>query len=239
MINDNLIKTCSCSNNSSFLASRENDIDLLVCTHCGTPHQYLPGWTQDKVIEYYKNLYHTDAQQAIGHQAYKDRYEHDLKIANIRLNSYTHLTPGMIGLDIGSSNSAFVHAARARGITCIGIEPGKDIGDDATTIRQPIQEVSLPISSQDFITMHDSLEHMVDIRAIVGKIQSLLKIGGNLIVDIPDYFVPEGLHHWRPVQHLWYWNEQQMINLLKEFGLTTNKVIRPIPGKIVFYATLD
>ena len=67
------------------------------------------------------------------------------------------------------------------------------------------------------------------------KLKSLIKVGGTLIVDIPDYFVEQGLHHWRPVQHLWFWNEHQLGQLLEEFKFNPVKITKPIPGKVVFY----
>jgi len=213
-----------------------HDIPVLVCGNCGVIHQYLPDWSHDKLDEWYRKHYHSDVQEAIGHQAYHARYENDKKVAMIRLDAYQDLIKeNMTGLDIGSSNSAFVHACRERGINCWGIEPGESIGDDSVTIRTTIEDCDLDLCSQDFITMHDSLEHIVDVNSTLKKVQQFLKPQGILIVDIPDYFVESGLHHWRIVQHLWFWNQEQMTQLFSIHGLAVFKVTRPIPGKIVFY----
>lgn len=237
MVKDNLIKECSCGNSDNFNYKIYNNIELLVCNSCQTPHQYLPGWSVKDVTNFYHQKYHSEEQIKIGLREYKNRYKHDYKIAEVRLDAYSRFLPiHAQGLDIGSSNSAFVHAANNRGYNFIGIDPGKDIGDDALTIRSTIEDYNFEDKKYNFITMHDSLEHMVDVRNIMTKIVSILEKQGVLIIDIPDYFVPEGQHHWRPIQHLWYWNRQQMINFLEGFNLKILQVTNPIPGKLVFYA---
>ena len=237
MIIDNLIKECSCGETTNFKHEVINAIPLLTCNSCGTPHQYLPGWDSKMVVEMYALKYHTDEQEKLGRQAYKERYDHDKQVAILRLNEYNpYLHKGMKGLDIGSSNSAFVHAARAKQFDFMGIDPGHDIGDSSVTVRSTIQEYDFSSLKFDIITMHDSLEHMVEVRKIMQKVVGLMNDKAYLIIDIPDYYVPEGLHHWRPVQHLWYWNRDQMIAFLQEFGLSIVKIANPIPGKLVFYA---
>lgn len=237
MITDNLIKECSCGEQSNFKNEVINEISLLTCNVCGTPHQYLPGWDPGMVVEMYALNYHTDEQRKLGRQDYIERYEHDLYIANLRLHEYdTLLFKGMKGLDIGSSNSAFVHAARKRQYDFMGIDPSHHIGDDAVTIRSTIQDYDFGNVKFDMITMHDSLEHMVEVRKILSKIYSLLNNDGYLIIDIPDYYAEAGRHHWRPIQHLWYWNKDHMIKFLEEYKLKIIKITNPIPGKLVFYA---
>jgi len=240
MLDDNLIKECSCGNIDKFSKKTLFDIDLLVCKFCGTAHQYLPGWDADKLKSWYENDYHTAVQHGIGHTSYKDRYAHDKTVAETRLTAYNkYITAGMTGIDIGSSNSAFVHSCIENGIKCTGIEVGKDIGDDSVTVRQPIEECTFEAGQFDFATMHDSLEHMVDVRKIISKINYFLKSGACLIIDLPDYYIEAGVHHWRYVQHIWYWNEQQMIDVLKNNGFSISKTERPIPGKLVFYFIKD
>jgi SAM-dependent methyltransferase len=213
-----------------------NQIQVLQCNECGIIHQYLPEWNNQKLNDWYKKQYHTTVQESIGHQSYHSRYENDRKVSFLRLDAYNGLiTSGMSGLDIGSSNSAFVHACREREINCWGIEPGENIGDDSVTIRTTIEDCQLEPCSQDFITMHDSLEHIVNVNATLNKVHQVLKLGGTLIVDIPDYFIEAGMHHWRIVQHLWFWDQDQIITLFSQHGFRVIKITRPIPGKIVFY----
>ena len=235
-LTNNLIKQCTCGNSTDFNDDIQNEIPVLICNSCGVIHQNLPGWDEDRLKKWYAKEYHVDVQEAIGHQSYRDRYNHDKKIAEIRLTAYNNIiTPTMSGIDIGSSNSAFVHTCLEKNIQCIGVEPGENIGDDSVTVRNAIVDCTFSENQFDFVTMHDSLEHMINIDQVLSKINFFLKINGSLIVDIPDYFVPGGLHHWREVQHLWFWNKNQMINIFNTFGFEVENITYPIPGKIVFY----
>src|SRR5690606_25859798 len=58
----------------------------------------------------------------------------------------------------------------------------------------------------------------------------ILKPGGRLIVDFPRFWVPEGRHHWWPVQHLWMLDAEQLVELLERVGFTVASVEDPISG---------
>ena len=236
MINNNLIHNCTCGNTENFTESNINDIAVLTCNTCGVIHQKLEDYDNEKYFDFYKTEYHTQYQEHKGVITYQARYEHDVKVANLRLAQYKdYIKAGMRGLDIGSSNSAFVHAAIAQGMFCAGLEPGADIGDDAFTIRGTLDTVDFEDRKFDFVTMHDSIEHMVDVNFALQKVYSLLEDSGVLILDLPDYFVPEGKHHWKYIEHLWFFSKDQLADILKANGFTVDQISAPIPGKLVFY----
>lgn len=237
MIKNNLIKVCVCGNHSSFTQKNLYDIDVLECNICEVVHQQLVNWTEDGYLAFYQNDYHGKFQKIKGRITYQENYQHDCAVADKRLNKYeNYINSQMKGLDIGSSNSAFVHRARSKGIECWGLEPGQNIGDDTVTIRGSITTVDLKNNSFDFITMHDSIEHIVNVDTALTNVKRILKKGGYLFLDLPDYWVSEGRHHWKYIEHLWYFTENQMLDILYRFGFTVTKVDRPIPGKIVFYS---
>lgn len=237
MLENNLIKKCPCGNSDTFVKKEMNGLDVLVCMDCGSMHQELAGWDMEDYLGFYQYQYHRDYQDKKGVVTYYDRYDHDCKVADIRLDAYKNLLhSGMKGLDVGSSNSAFVHRAIARGINCLGLEPGDDIGDDAVTIRGTLTTSPLNPEQFDFITMHDSIEHLVDINADMLKVCEILKPGGLLIVDLPDYFSPVGKHHWKKVEHLWLFNRIELEKFLNQWGFEVFNVLNPIPGKFAFYA---
>jgi SAM-dependent methyltransferase len=153
----------------------------------------------------------------------------------MRLDAY-QLPEMSIGLDIGSSNSAFVHRARARNIQCLGLEPGEDIGDDSVTIRGTLESAYLNPDYFDFVTMHDSIEHMIDVNLALQKVHTILKSGGQVILDLPDYYSPSGSHHWKRIEHLWFFTEDQFEKVLDKQGFSVDKIVTPIPGKLVYYA---
>ena len=237
MLNDNLIKTCTCGNSDSFVKKTLNNLAVIECTACGVVHQDLPGYDKDKYYGFYMSDYHEGFQKNRGTMTYDQRYEHDVKVAEARLLAYKYyFHPPMVGLDIGSSNSAFVHTANKQGFKCMGLEPGANIGDDSVTMRGTLESVDLQDNYYDFVTMHDSIEHMIDVNESLAKVFKSLKSNGRLILDLPDYFNKAGLHHWKPIEHLWFFNEDQFVKIIKSHGFAFDKVTRPIPVKLVFYA---
>lgn len=237
MINNNLIKSCICGNETLFKKSKINGLDVLTCIDCGTIHQELNGWTLDQYVNFYKTDYHKQYQEKKGVVTYAERYEHDCQVADIRLESYKDfIKPGMQGLDIGSSNSAFVHRARAKNINCLGLEPGENIGDPSVTIRGTLETAQIESNHFDFVTMHDSIEHMINVEYAMSKVKNILKQKGILIVDLPDYFVDAGKHHWKYIEHLWMFSKSDLEDFLWIWGFDIVKVESPIPGKLVFFA---
>jgi SAM-dependent methyltransferase len=235
MLTNNLIKQCTCGNDSDFSVSTVNQLEVVTCEKCNVIHQHLKDWTPEKYLNFYKNDYHLVYQKNRGTMTYQERYDHDCRVSDLRLDAYK-LPSFSIGLDIGSSNSAFVHQARRRGLSCIGLEPGLDIGDDDVTIRGTLDNTYFNPEHFDFITMHDSVEHMVDVNDALQKVHTILKVGGQAIIDLPDYFAPQGQHHWKHIEHLWFFTEAQFIDVLNKNSFEISKVTRPIPGKLVFYA---
>jgi SAM-dependent methyltransferase len=235
MLKNNLIKKCTCGNESEFSVLFVNMLEVVTCGKCDVIHQHLEGWTPEKYIDFYKNDYHLVYQKNRGTMTYEERYEHDCRVSELRLDTY-NLPEGSVGLDIGSSNSAFVHSAIARNIRCLGLEPGTDIGDDNVTIRGTLETAYFNPEHFDFVTMHDSIEHMVDVNGALQLVWGILKTGGQAIIDLPDYFSPQGQHHWKHIEHLWFFTEDQFGDVLSKNGFEVSNVTRPIPGKLVFYA---
>lgn len=235
MLENNLIKKCTCGNETEFTKIFVNMLAVVSCDKCGVFHQELEGWTEKQYYNFYKTDYHKSYQEEKGVVTYKDRYEHDCKVADMRLDAY-NLPTEYVGLDIGSSNSAFVHRAQARGIYCLGLEPGENIGDNSVTIRGTLDNTHLNENHFDFVTMHDSIEHMIDVNQALQKVYKILKPGGELILDLPDYFSTFGQHHWKYIEHLWFFTEDQFIKVLNSNGFELIKQTTPIPGKAVYYA---
>jgi SAM-dependent methyltransferase len=237
MLDNNLIQTCTCGNIESFEKKTLNNLPVVECKACGVIHQDLPGYDAEKYYSFYKNDYHEGFQKNRGTMTYEERYEHDVKISELRLQEYRfYIHPPHVGLDIGSSNSAFVHTANKQGYNCMGLEPGENIGDDSVTIRGTLQNIDLQLGYYDFVTMHDSIEHMVNVNDALHKVFAILKSNGRLILDLPDYFNTSGSHHWKEIEHLWFFTESQFDQILRSHGYYVDTVKKPIPGKLVFYA---
>ena len=234
MLETNLIKQCTCGNESQFSKLFVNMLAVVACDKCGVFHQDLVDWTPQDYYNFYKTDYHKKYQEEKGVVTYKDRYDHDCRVADLRLDAY-NLPSYAVGLDIGSSNSAFVHQARARNIQFLGLEPGEDIGDESVTVRGTLDTAYFNPNHFDVITMHDSIEHMIDVNSALQKVHTMLKADGQLILDLPDYFSTFGQHHWKYIEHLWFFTEDQFVKVLTNNGFEVTNTTTPIPGKLVFY----
>jgi SAM-dependent methyltransferase len=236
-----LLKFCICGSEKT-----ERDIihkiQVLICKDCGIMRQDLPGYTQEMYFNYYSTDYHTAEQEKIGCVAYKERYSHDKQIAKIRCAEYEKTIDIRFRnriLDIGSSNNAFVDYMNENGYCANGIEIGEEgKKHKETTYTRDLLELNLEADSFDLITLHDVFEHLIDPNEYLKEIKRILKSGGKLVLDLPHYFVPEGVHHWRPVQHLWFFDENQTKKILSDAGFGIVAVKTPIPSKIVFYCII-
>lgn len=225
----NLLPNCLCGHAKSD-KKKMLGLNVLKCKKCGVIRQEVRK-TQEEYQKYYEKEYHQDH--------YSHTYNHDVDIANIRLDAY-NLDAGKKLLDIGSGNGAFVIEARKREINAFGNELS-DLTDQYHdyVLKKPLHENHIPDEEYDYITMHDILEHIPDIKSFVQESARILKDGGTLIIDFPDFFHMEGKHHWKPVEHIWLLNQRMVERLVIQAGLQVDKVTKPIPSKLVFYVKKD
>ena len=234
MLSNNLIKSCVCKNTELFTTTILNHLRVVSCEQCGVIHQELKGWSDTDYFNFYNKDYHKHYQEKKGVITYANRYEHDRKISKLRLSEYALPTNSSI-LDVGSSNSAFVHECIEQGHRALGLEPGNEIGDSSVTIRGTLETIKFN-QSFDVITMHDSIEHMIDVNFSLNQIYNILNKNGLLILDLPDYFIDAGKHHWKYIEHLWFFTQEQMTTILANHSFNLFQITKPIPGKLVFYS---
>lgn len=231
-----LIKKCVCGHNIRFEQDTINGIPCCICQCCGAYHQELDMNTQ-QYYDFYSKDYHTGFQVGRGTQTYDQRYEHDSNIANMRLDYYAkYIKPDCEMLDIGSSNNAFVDQAIKRGISTHGVEIGEEgANHPETTYHDDLLNLKLQEDHYSFVTLHDVFEHLVEPTEYLIELRRIMREGGILVVDFPHFWVPEGYHHWKPVEHLWFLTQEQLTKLLEDYGFEVVEITYPIPSKFVVY----
>lgn len=96
-------------------------------------------------------------------------------------------------LDIGCAGGAFLRAACDLGISAIGIEPSKWLGDYARSthgldVRSgTLSDSSFPNVYFDLVTLWDVIEHVPDPKVDLREIHRILKPEGLLVVNYPDF----------------------------------------------------
>ncbi len=138
-------------------------------------------------------------------------------------------------LDIGCAGGAFLLAAENLGLEAVGIEPNRWMCDYARTEHQVdarpgvLADHHFPDATFDLITLWDVIEHVPSPSAELKEIHRILKPGGVLVVNYPDYrSLPARLlgrkwPFWLSV-HLTYYTPSTITKHLKESGFTVETI---------------
>lgn len=170
---------------------------------------------------------------------YEHTRQHDVGVAALRMAAYArdgvlHHTDKV--LDVGSGNGAFVSVLRGAGFDAWGQDLSADAEDPHVYVGA-LEDIGFPADAFDVVTVHDVLEHVVDPRRWLQETARVCRPGGTLILDFPRFWHESGRHHWKAVQHLWMFTEQELLRLLAESGFVVRQLLHPIASKIVIYAT--
>lgn len=138
--------------------------------------------------------------------------------------------------DIGAGSGAFLRACKDAGLSVNGCEPNVWLTRWARQ-KHSIEILPLPFDELamsktfDLVSLWDVIEHISDPNATLTKAKSILKPGGVLVVNYPDYtaFPARSLGRRWPfwlTAHYWYFTEQTMSRLLEKHGLRVRSIHR-------------
>lgn len=138
-------------------------------------------------------------------------------------------------LDVGCAGGAFVKAATDAGFSAVGIEPSSWMCEFGRTeygidIRPGIlEDFTFPEHSFDIITLWDVLEHVYTPVEVLRECHRILKPGGLLVVNYPDYAsAARKVLGWKwPFFlscHLFYFTPSSITRLLKRCDLDVVEV---------------
>ncbi|MEE9356495.1 MAG: methyltransferase domain-containing protein [Methylococcaceae bacterium] len=211
--------------------SQKQALSLAQCESCGLIRQTNPKFkTNKQYADYYGFEYPPNKLDYI-----KKDYAHDLRVAQMRCDAYS-VNQGNL-LDIGSGSGAFVDECRTRGVESFGCEVAKYAyaKDDQYIYHNCLENINFPTDHFDTVTCHDVLEHVLEPDKFIIEMFRATKQNGYCIIEIPDFFSPDGKHHWKDVEHLWFFNRKQLFELAKKTGFVIEKVSYPVPGKLVVW----
>lgn len=209
-------------------------LSLGVCKHCGAIRQLAPPFSNQ---EEYKDYYHQYPPTGATYRA--KNVAHDAALARERCDDYG-IYPGSeyVVLDIGSGSGAFVAECRKRGAKAFGCEIAEyhDSVAQEFTYRTAFEDIHFPTDHFDFVTCHDVVEHVPDPLSFMQEAERVLKQGGQLCVDLPAFFLPEGDHHWKQ-EHIWYFKPEDFERLCNLVGLEVGHIDHKFPSKFFIIAT--
>jgi len=199
---------------------------------------------------YQGGTYHRERVLA-GFKSFKERWRHDLALAQIRIENLTRFARGGRLLDVGASNGALLVAARERGFFPVGIEPDPwavaragRLTPGAPMVCATFDEFARDAGRHAFevVTFIDSLEHMTSPHGVLEAAARLLTPCGLLVIEMPDADAPGFLEqgarwkHFKPCEHAFLWGRRHMDVLLPRHGFRLMDTIMPYPDRRVYYA---
>lgn len=236
-----LLPDCVCSDPGA--PSRKIDcfgFALIECGGCGTLRRVLPASARGEVEGQYLDEYHKSTTRHPGCIPYEERYEHDRAVAVKRLRAYEKNIPNFkfrvwTTLDVGAANGAFVDYLYSKGFDATGLEVNPSL------CRNRVFRGKICMATEnhfDLITYHDVLEHLVDPVLEIETAAQRLRAAGTLVLDVPDVMTGAGDHHYK-AEHLWYFTMIGLEAVIKRTRVPLEIVAidRPIPGKLVIYAS--
>lgn len=139
--------------------------------------------------------------------------------------------PGNV-IDVGCSLGNFLEVARDRGWETIGLELNQKAVKHATEtlgldVRpQLLHEAELKENSFDVLTLWEVLEHVPDPDALLKDCRKYIRQGGTIAILVPNKnalsarIMQEHCSCFGGRNHLWYFSEDTLTELLKKNGFT-------------------
>jgi 2-polyprenyl-3-methyl-5-hydroxy-6-metoxy-1,4-benzoquinol methylase len=179
---DELLNTYSASSDHLLLDA------VVKCNDCALVYLN-PRIRQDLILESYSNA--TDPTFIAQNEERISTFKKSL-IGISRRHGIKPETARRV-LDVGCAGGAFPKAAHDMGFDVVGVEPSKWLAEQGKALYgldvRPglLHEQSFPDQSFDIICLWDVIEHLTNPHEVVGNIHRLLKPGGYLIINFPDY----------------------------------------------------
>ena len=141
-------------------------------------------------------------------------------------------------LDVGCAAGGSLAAFKQAGWDCVGIEPSEELAAYARAIlnsevhEATLETAALPEASFDVITASHVLEHSPDPCSFLKWCHSLLKQGGVLLIEVPDFgsrMARRQRELWRPLYpdtHLFHFTRSTLSRLLERGGFHVARLRR-------------
>jgi len=155
-------------------------------------------------------------------------------LADLRVRALGPGPPGARLLDIGCGRGDFILACRRKGWRVNGVEQANSLvmrlretlGIEVVT---PEAIPTLPNGAFDFVTLWHVLEHLPEPRESLREVARLLKPGGRLLVEVPNFGSWQahlGRAHWHHMdvpRHLLHFDRAALAALLARAGFTPER----------------
>ncbi len=192
----------------------------------------------EEQAEFYKTRYYAaaaDYAAKLKQSAMSDNEDHQERVKAI---SKMILKKKGSVLDVGCAAGALLAAFKSAGWECYGIEPSADLAAYARTavgceVHEGLLESSdLPFNNFDAVTALHVLEHTSNPLAFLKRCHKLLRKGGILLIEVPDFGSTSARtkkESWLPLYpdtHLFHFTDRTLIRLLTDAGFRVERLRR-------------
>lgn len=180
-------------------------------------------------------LVRTFGKQSVSYEEYHrdaDYKLHERYFRNIFLKRFTTISDykksGKV-LDIGAATGTMLQIFADHGWETVGIEPSgseKEIKKRGIkVIKTTFEKAKLPKNYFDVVIINHTLEHVLDPLEVVKKIKSILKNGGIVYIDVPNFgslssqIMTKSWPLLLPDEHVHHFTAKSLKKLVEKAGL--------------------
>lgn len=226
-----------CGSGESRLAASVGGFNYVRCSGCGVERMAEYPAASD-VRDFYSQGYMTKKFNDLGHhihftEEYRATYfaEKDLTFSDLRmdLKKYT----GKSLLDVGCANGQFLEYTGKFGIKGLGVDISEEMVGEARKngLNCEVTDLFELDGAYDLVTFWDVVEHVMDPGAVLEKTRTLLKPGGEVVIQTPctgmvsELFGEKWLYYL-PVQHIHLFSQESLFALLSRTGFSVTSWVR-------------
>lgn len=221
------------------VAQRLDKLTIVRCTNCGMSFLNPRPLAEAIGRLYEQDYYGGAADKPIG---YSDYSRSALQIKQLLPFGFDlvrqRLRPGMRTLDVGCAYGRWVYWMRKAGAIASGVDlsaEGVQWGRKhlkCDLVRGRLED--LPSGEGfDLITMVDLIEHVPDVGGLLANLRRLLKDGGLVFVQTPNWAIhrrygPRTIWLHRGLEHLLYFEPPTLDRAFTQNGLEVLEAARPV-----------
>lgn len=138
-----------------------------------------------------------------------------------RLEMCKTMLPNKRLLDFGCGAAGFLRGAQGLASEVIGIELEARVREHWAGQIKIVPAIEMAEGEYDLITAFHVVEHLADPRAVLARLANLLKLGGRMVVEVPNAEdILLTLYDCNAFQHFTYWSQHLFL-----FNATTIEIL--------------
>ncbi|RLE38948.1 hypothetical protein DRJ17_02520 [Candidatus Woesearchaeota archaeon] len=216
-------KCVLCNSEKSILLKTGNKkINNFICKKCGLVYVW-PTVNENRIFSYYKNG-HYDSSHNVKIRFSKKRLEGIFLGANDKYNYiYKYIKKHIKNktvLEIGCATGHILNIFKLKGFDVLGVEPSEKLAEFAkinynvNVVNDMFENVKIN-KSYDLVLCLHTLEHVINPRRFLLKINKLMSNNSILFIEVPNIYKPQNsLKKFFDCSHFYTYSPKTLWNML-------------------------